>query len=148
MKHALLLVLLTLLAHGVPAAASVSGNTKVIIQVDVNAGAIRVEKLEGGRRKHLDGHTLAIKKESFRAGWFKPVRVEQHFRKKKGSTYLENVVFFAGSRTIRTSRYYSEMEKAGHPVSGSVIVESDYGQILYSTVKRYGPENTWILIRK
>jgi hypothetical protein len=138
----------TLLLLAGPAFAAPKKATKVIVQVDVAAHALRVEKVTKNRRQRLDARALPMVKESMRAGVFRPTRLFQRFRSINGNIYLENVIFFDGSHTIRTSRIYNRIAQAGTPVTGSVTLEPDFGSLLFDTIAQYGKENTVIVIRK
>lgn len=140
------LILLTAasVGHGAPA----PHDTKVLIQIDRNHQVLRVEKIRGKSRRHINGQTLPVVKESLQPGWYRPSRIKQHFRSINGNVYLENVIFFDGNRTIRTTRLYKQMLREQNRIAGSVVLEPDFGQILFETVKRYGMSNTWIYVRK
>jgi hypothetical protein len=122
---------------------------KIVITVDLRSQKIWVDKY--GARKdvlRVDGVTLPIVKPSIHAGRFRPSKIYNRFRTIGGNTYLENVIFFDGSHSIRTTRLFSEMLKAGRPVAGQVILEPDFGQIVFETVRAYGVGQTEIRIRK
>lgn len=122
--------------------------TRVIIQVDTTAGAIRVDKVHNGKSKHIESRTLPIVKDSWKAGWYRPIRLERKFRTHHGNVYLKDVIFLAGSRTIRTSRHFDQIAAAKTPVAGAIVLPPDFGSIVYDTVDRFGTSNTWIQIRK
>jgi len=148
-KLAFYIPILTVIMGPAPAfAARSAAGTRIVIQVDTNAGAVRVDKVRHNTTKHIQGRSLPIVKDSWKAGWYRPIRLERKFRTVNGNTYLENVIFLAGSRTIRTSRYFNRIAADKTPVSGTVVLEPDFGSILFETVSRYGTANTWIHIRK
>ncbi|MBX3021488.1 MAG: hypothetical protein KF799_07390 [Bdellovibrionales bacterium] len=141
-------VLTLVLGPGALAATTPAMGTKVIIQVDLSARMLRVEKLSGNTKKHLDSRTLPVVKDSMKAGWHRPSSVKQVYRPTRNGTYLENMISFNGSRSLRSSRYFEQMATDKVQTSGTIIVEPDFGMILFDTVKRYGTSNTWIYIRK
>lgn len=128
--------------HGRP-----SRPTQVIIEIDLSERQLHVEKRTGGRRQELAGPILAVNAPSMRTGRFRPTRLYQRFKTVSGNTYLENVIFFDGARAIRTTRLFDRLQRQDQRITGGIVLEPDFGSLLYDTVERYGPKNTTVVVR-
>ena len=120
---------------------------KIIITIDLRAQKLWVDKYTKHRAVRLEANTLPVVKESIHSGRFHPTKCKTHFRTVNGNTYLENVIFFDRAHAIRTSRDFQAFRKSGRPTTGQIVLEADFGQILYETVQDYGPQQTEIRIR-
>ena len=121
------------MAVGFASADAARGGDKirVVIDVDLTRHVVCVDKYEGRRRPvRIFDEALPIVEGTVKPGVYRPRRGR--------AAGLENVVFFAGSRSLRTSLHYPEMKAAGTAVAGSVVLSPDFGGLLFSTLSRPG----------
>ena len=120
---------------------------RVVIQVDLEARALRLETFNGNDHRVLDMGTLPVVAESFHAGSFKPNdKMYRRFRSINGTGDLGNVIFFNKGRSIRTAT--PEMAVRGDRTSSSIAIDPDFGSFVFDAIKRAGTENTRIIIIK
>ncbi len=126
--------------------------TTIVITVDINRQRLWVEKVKGKTVKRerllINDRILPINKDSLHAGTFRPTRTISSYRSSNGNANLENIVFLDGGRSIRTTRHFDQVLRAGGQPSGSILLQPDFGRLLFQTVKRYGTHNTIIRIVK
>lgn len=152
-KKALKLITLAALTTSTLAFAKVSHRHvrkigRIVITVDLSQNKLWLDKYTNRGNFRLEGATLPVVPESIHTGHYRPTKIYNRFRTHHGNTFLENLLFFDGAHTIRTTRLFKEMLKGQRPASGQVVLEADFGQILYDTVNDYGTKQTEIRIRK
>lgn len=118
---------------------------RAVIQVDLNARVLRLETFENGTHKKLDIQTLPVVPESFHAGEFTPSdKMYRRFRSANGNVYLENVIYFDGTRSLRTASAAALARR--DRAAGAIALDPDIGDIVFTTVHRIGARNTRIII--
>lgn len=121
---------------------------KVTILITLSTNTVQVIKVNAkGKKFELNGEILPAMGQSLHTGRFRPSKIFERFRTINGNATLENVVFFDGHRTLRTSRLFARMKQEGRRVSGQIVLEPELGSIVFDTIHQYGLANTEIRIR-
>lgn len=124
---------------------------KVNVLIDLSSKSVLIEKInKRGKRFVINGEIIPVAPGTIQPGVYRPKKMVGRFRTLNGNTYVENLIYFADNRALRTTRMFSTWRQSGRPSNASVVMEAEVGSILYDTIrdKEYGLRNTRIEIRR
>jgi hypothetical protein len=135
-----------LLIFSTPAFAS---NNKVFLTVSLSMNsAVLVKITPKGKRMELRGEILPTNTASMHLSVFRPLKMRERFQSQGGNVMLKDVVLFDRNKTLRTSKLFARMKAEGQRVSGSIVMEPEFGSIVFDTIRTYGLNKTVITIAK
>lgn len=125
-------------------------NNKVFLTVSLSKNSATLTKITPkGKRMEIHGWILPVRQESMRLSQpFRPQQMRDRFQSRGGNVILENVVSFDNNKTLRTSRMFEKMRVSGRKISGSIVMEPEFGSIVFDTIRTYGMDKTVITIIK
>lgn len=130
-------------------ASAFASENKVFLTVSLSKNSATLTKITPqGRRLELHGWILPVRAESLRLRQpFRPQQMRDRFKSKFGNAVLTDVILFDNNKTLRTSKLFRKMWAAGSKVSGSIVMEPEFGSIVFDTIETYGMDKTVITIR-
>lgn len=125
-------------------------NNKVFLTVSLSKNIATLTKITPkGERMELRGWILPARPESLRLNQpFRPQEMREQFRSRGGNATLENLILFDNNKALRTSRMFRKMWSSGRKVSGFIVMEPEFGSIVFDTIRTYGVDKTVITINK
>jgi hypothetical protein len=126
-----------------------AANNKVFLTVSLSLkSAVLVKITPKGKRMELRGEILPTNATSMHLSVFRPLKMRERFQSQGGNVILKDVVLFDRNKTLRTSKLFARMKAEGQRVSGSIVMEPEFGSIVFDTIRTYGLNKTVITIAK
>ncbi len=112
--------------------------SNLIITVSLSKHSMTIQKNTRKSRQVLTAWIIPVAAGTIKPGNYKLQRMTDRYQSQGGNVILENVVRTDGNFNVRTTRMFQEWRESGRPAVHAIVLDSETGSLLFTTIRTYG----------